>query len=134
MKSTIVIYGHESKQTKADAKRIAYLLGTQTTCSRHISEAILNGIENFVLCLPSLKNEEAEKEWQEFIDTFSSMDLTGKCFAIYIPSDCLCSDRLNDLKYMLYQRNVRHIIPRPVGIQNYSVDDWTSAMSPSIHK
>lgn len=134
MKSTIVIYGHESKLTKADAKRIAYLLGAQTTCSRHISEVILNGIENFVLCLPSLKNEGAEKEWQEFIDTFSSMDLTGKRFAIYVPSDSICSDRLNDLKYMLYQRNVRHIIPQPVDIQNYSVDDWTSAMSFNLHK
>lgn len=133
MKSTIVIYGHESKLTKADAKRIAYLLKAQTTCTCHISEAIKNGVENFVLCLPSLNFEGAEREWQEFIDTFRSMNLTGKCFAIYVPSDNPNPNRLNDLKYMLYQRNARHIIPQPVDIQDYSVDDWTSAMSPSLH-
>ena len=132
MKSTIVIYGHESELTKANAKRIAFLLGAQTTCTRHIGEAIMNGVENFVLCLPSIKYEGAEREWQEFIDTFRSMNLTGKCFAIYVPSDNPNPNRLNDLKYVLYQRNVKRIINQPVGILNYSVDDWTSAISPSL--
>ena len=132
MKSTIVIYGHESKLTKADAKRIAFLLGAQTTCTRHIGEAIMNGVENIVLCLPSINAEGAEREWLEFIDTFHSMNLTGKCMAIYVPSDSLTSERLNDLKYVLYQRNVKHIINPLFGIQHYSIDNWISAISPNL--
>ena len=65
MKSTIVIYGHESELTKADAKRIAFFLGAQTTCTRHIGEALMNGVENIVLCLLSINAEGAEREWQE---------------------------------------------------------------------
>ena len=132
MKSTIVIYGHESKLTKADAKRIAFLLGAQTTCTRHIGEAIMNGVENFVLCLPSLKYEGAEREWQEFIDTFRCMNLTDKCFAIYVPSDNPDPNRLNDLKYVLYQRNVKRIINPSIGNQHYSIDAWICAISPSL--
>jgi flavodoxin len=132
MKSTIVIYGHESELTKANAKRIAFLLGAQTTCTRHIGEAIMNGVENIVLCLPSLNAEGAEREWQEFIDTFRSMNLTGKSFAIYVPSDNPDPNRLNDLKYVLYQRNAKRIINQSVDIQHYSVDDWICAISPSL--
>ena len=132
MKSTIVIYGHESELTKADAKRIAFLLGAQTTCTRHISEAIMKGVDNFVLCLPSLKYEGAEREWQEFIDTFIGMNLTGKCFAIYVPSDNPNQNRLNDLKYVLYRRSARRIIKQPVDTQHYSIDDWICAISPSL--
>ena len=132
MKSTIVVYGHESELTKGDAKRIAYLLGAQTTCTGHIGEAIMNGVENFVLCLPSLKYEGAEKEWEEFIDTFRSMNLTGKCFAIYVPSDNPTPDRLKGLKYMLYQRGTRHIINPLVGTQHYSIDNWVCAISPNL--
>ena len=87
MKSTIVIYGHESKLTKSDAKHIAYYLGAQTTCTHHINKAIMNGVDNIVLCLPSFNAEGAEKEWVEFFCTFRDMDLTGKCFALYVPSD-----------------------------------------------
>ena len=132
MKSTIVIYGHESELTKADAKRIAFLLGAQTTCTRHICEALMNGVENIVLCLPSINAEGAEREWQEFIDTFHSMNLTGKCLAIYVPYDSLTSERLNNLKYVLYQRNVKHIINPLLGIQHYSIDNWISAISPNL--
>ncbi len=132
MKSTIVIYGHESELTKANAKRIAFLLGAQTTCTRHIGEAIMNGVENIVLCLPSLNAEGAEREWQEFIDTFRSMNLTGKSFVIYVPSDNPDPNRLNDLKYVLYQRNAKRIINQSVDIQHYSVDDWICAISRSL--
>lgn len=132
MKSTIVIYGHESELTKADAKRIAYLLKAQTTCTRHIGEAIMNGVEKFVLCLPSLNAEGAEKEWQDFIDTFRSMNLKGKCFAIYVPSDCPSTNRLDELKYVLYQRGARHIINQPVGMPNYDIDSWICVVYPNL--
>ena len=131
MKSTILIYGHESELTKADAKRIAFLLGAQTTCTRHIGEAIMNGVENFVLCLPSLNAEGAEREWQDFIDTFRSINLTGKCLAIYVPSDNPNPNRLKDLKYVLYTRNARCIINQSLD-KDYSIDDWICAISPSL--
>lgn len=132
MKSTIVIYGHKSELTKADAKRIAFFLGAQTTCTHHIGMAIMNGVENFVLCLPSLKEEGAEKEWQELFDTFNDMNLTGKCFAIYVPSDSHSTNKINHLKYILYQRNARHIINQPVYLSHYSIEDWISAISPNL--
>ena len=132
MKSTIVIYGHESELTKADAKRIAYLLKAQTTCTRHIGEAIMNGVENFVLCLPSLNAEGAEREWQDFIVTFRSMNLTGKRFAIYVPSDSPSTNRLDDLKYVLYLRGARHIINPSFDLPNYDIDNWICVVSPNL--
>ncbi len=132
MKSTIVIYGHESKLTKADAKRIAHLLKAQITCTHHIGEAIMNGVEKFVLCLPSLNAEGADREWQEFIDTFRSMNLTGKCFALYVPSDSPSTNRLDELKYVLFMRGAQHIINPSIDLPNYDIDNWIYAVLPSL--
>ena len=87
---------------------------------------------NFVLCLPSLNAEGGEREWQEFIDTFRRMNLTDKCFVIYLPSDSPSTNKLDEMKYTLYLRGARQIINQPVGIPNYDIDSWICAVLPSL--
>lgn len=131
MKSTIVIYGHESKLTKSDAKHIAYYLGAQTTCTHHINKAIMNGVDNIVLCLPSFNAEGAEKEWVDFFCTFRDMDLTGKCFALYVPSDSFYAKKVIELEDVLYHQGAR-VINRPFCKPHYTIDTWICAVSPNL--
>ena len=131
MKSTMVIYGHESELTKADAKHIAYLLWAQTTCTRHISEGTLTCIDNLILCLPSPDAEKAESEWREFISTFRGMDLRGKCIAIYMPSGSATTSRMGELHYVLSQGRAR-IMSRAFVKLQYTIEDWVSAVSPNL--
>ena len=96
---------------------------------KKVSKAIKDEVREEVL---ALKEEGAEKEWQELFDTFNDMNLTGKCFAIYVPSDSHSTNKINHLKYILYQRNARHIINQPVYLSHYSIEDWISAISPNL--
>jgi flavodoxin len=131
MKSTIVIYGHESELTKADAKHIAYHIGAQTTCPRHIDDAMLSNVENFILCLPSFAAEKAENEWREYISTFRNKNIKGKYFILYIPSGSPSSPMLGELRFVLSQRGAR-ILSQIIRPQHYTIDEWISAVSPSL--
>ena len=136
MKSTIVIYEHEHEAGKFVAKRIAYYLGAQTTCTRHIERPILETVDNFILCLSSQPSGKLSDEWNDAIDKLTRHDLTGKTFAVYTENPdetrVLSSPVLNEIYRRLHHQNA-HIVARPDRQRSaVAIDEWICAISPNF--
>ena len=135
MKSTIVIYAHECERSKADAKRIAYLVGAQTTCTRRITDAIINNVENFILCVQLWEEKEKTGEWDVAAETLQRYDLKGKNFAIFVnyehPADTVRFNGIDSLNHLFTNQGARLItLSEEVGYGR--LDDWICALSPSL--
>lgn len=135
MKSTIVIYAHECERSKADAKRIAYMVGAQTTCTRRITKAILNSVENFILCVPLWDEENKSGEWAVAAETLQQYDLSGKKFAIFVnydhPADAVRFNGIDSLSRLFHDQGAQLItLSGEVGYGR--LDDWICALSPNL--
>ncbi|MBR5687985.1 MAG: hypothetical protein IKX36_08515 [Prevotella sp.] len=136
MKSTIVIYEHEQVTSKAAAKRIAYYLGAQTTCTHHIEKSILESVDNFVLCLYPCNGGMLSDEWKCALDKLTQHDLTGKTFAVFAePIDgagIVTPPFVNEVYKRLHLHNAS-IVARP-GWKGRpeGIDGWISSVSPNF--
>ena len=136
MKSTIVIYEHENLLGKACAKHIAYHLGAQTTCTRHVEEAVLNNVDNYILCISTWRPERHKGEWTGLIDSIANRSLTGKTFAFFFCHDpeagAFISDGL-DWFYDFLREHGAVVIERPSCHQNGdTITDWICKVSPNL--
>lgn len=137
MKSTIVIYEHENLLGKACAKFIAYHLGAQTTCTRHVDEAILCGVENFILCISTWTPDGQRGQWTELLERLATHPLTDKTFAFYFCHDPegggFIFDGLGRLYDLLREQGAK-IISRPTWQHNDedTITKWICEISPNL--
>ena len=125
MKSTIVIYEHEHESGKAAAKHIAYHLGAQTTCTRHVEAPIVDNVDNFVLCVSTWGEEGIPDEWFLALTALGKHDLKDKVFAIFVDN----SEPVDvDAIYNILQQ----MKARVVKVSANSIDEWICAISPSL--
>ena len=133
MKSTIVIYEHEHESGKASAKHIAYYLGAQTTCTRHIEPSIVDSYDNFVLCVSSWNGDSLPTEWDRAMATLGQYDLSGKLFTVYVDGtlpavQVVCIDSL----YALLRRCHARVVSMPVWQRTHDINEWICSMSPNL--
>ena len=136
MKSTIVIYEHENLQGKACAKHIAYYLGAQTTCTRHIPEAILSTVDNIILCISTWRPSGERGQWTELLQSLATHPLDGKTFAFYFCHDpeagAFIFDGLDRLYDLLRQQGARVVGSPEWHHHDETIIDWICKMSPSL--
>ena len=136
MKSTIVIYEHENQLGKACAKHIAYHLGAQTTCTRQVSEAILNNVDNFILCITTWRPSGECGQWTHLLHILFNHPLDGKTFAFFFCHDpeagAFIFDGLDRIYALLKEQGAK-VIGNPEGHNhNETISDWICKVSPSM--
>ena len=136
MKSTIVIYEHENQLSKACAKHIAYYLGAQTTCTHHISDAIFNSVDNFILCIATWRPEGQCGQWTNLLQSVANHSLTNKTFALFFCHDpeakAFIFDGIDHLYDLLHQQGAT-IIDRPAWQHGgKTITDWICDVSPNL--
>ena len=136
MKSTIVIYEHENLLGKACAKHIAYYLGAQTTCTRHVPEAILNVVDNFILCISSWTPNGQTGQWTSLLESLASHSLDGKTFAFFFCHDPEAGgfifDGLDRLYDLLRQQGAI-ILSHPAWQHDgMTISNWICDVSPNL--
>jgi flavodoxin len=136
MKSTIVIYEHENLLGKACAKHIAYHLGAQTTCTRHVPEAILSLVDNFVLCISTWRPEGQRGQWSSLLKCLALHQLKGKTFAFYFCHDpeagAFIFNGLDRLYDVLSEQGAR-VIGNPNWYQHdQTISEWICGISPNL--
>lgn len=136
MKTTIVIYEHEHEAGKVIAKRIAYYLGAQTTCTHHIERSILETVDNFILCLSPHSEGKLSEEWNDAIDKLTCHDLNGKTFAVYTEitneTKVLSLPLINEVYRRLYHQNARVVGRSDRQQPAMAIDEWICAISPNF--
>lgn len=136
MKSTIVIYEHENQLGKACAKHIAYHLGAQTTCTRHISEANLNVVDNIILCISTWTPEGQRGQWTDLLERLASHPLEGKTFAFFFCHDpkagVFIFNGLDRLYKQLSEKGVRVIGNPEWHNHDETITDWICRVSPNL--
>lgn len=136
MKSTIVIYEHENEAGKTIAKRIAYYLGAQTTCTHHIEKPIIETVDNYVLCLLPQSGGKLSNEWNNALDELTRNNLTGKTFAVYTDimdgARTTSSSVINEVYHRLHRQNARVVARSDWQQSAQAIDDWICAISPNF--
>lgn len=136
MKSTIVIYEHENLLGKACAKHIAYHLGAQTTCTRHVPEAILSLVDNFILCISSWRPTGEQGQWTRLLESLAHHQLDGKTFAFFFchnpEAGAFIFDGLDQLYNLLTERGARVVGNPEWHDHDETITDWICKMSPSL--
>ena len=136
MKSTIVIYEHENLLGKACAKHIAYYLRGQTTCTRHVPDAILNNVDNFILCICTWRPTGEQGQWSELLQRLASHRLDGKTFAFYFCHDpeagAFIFDGLDRLYALLADQGARVVGSPEWHDHDETIVDWICRVSPNL--